>query len=194
MAEVDGVPPQRHQLGRPKTMPIRDQHHSGIAVAVAILPGGDDQTIDLGVGQVLAGADLGVTFAVRWAPAIANCPNNGGWRHERQMRICHDFSGLFQCYCPEYGPSRDTAQGKKRRFYRNNFDFGAGGRTGQHARNGELADIFCRWATDATPAMASKGWANGGLRFTGEIFLSGCDEIKGGCGLAVHCHVPSHIP
>ena len=74
MAEVDGVPPQRHQLGRPKTMPIRDQHHSGIAVAVAILPGGDDQTIDLGVGQVLAGADLGVTFAVRWAPAIGNCP------------------------------------------------------------------------------------------------------------------------
>jgi putative transposase len=27
--------------------------------------------------------------------------------------------------------------------------------------------------------MTSKGWANGGLRFTGEIFLSGCDEIKG---------------
>jgi hypothetical protein len=41
------------------------------------------------------------------------------------MRICHDFSGLFPCYCPEYGPSRDTAQGEKRRFYRHNFDLGA---------------------------------------------------------------------
>ena len=117
-------------------------------------------------------------IAARRVQAIANCPNNGGWRHERQMRICHDFSGLFQCYCPEYGPSRDTAQGKKRRFYRNNFDFGAGGRTGQHARNGELADIFCRWATDATPAMASKGWANGGLRFTGEIFFEGARDFR----------------
>src|SRR6516225_6679095 len=167
MGEVDGVPAQRHQLGRPRPVPVGDQHHGGIAVAVAILPASIDQAGNLAISEVLAGADLGVTFAARRVWAIANCPNNGGCRHQRQMRICHDFSGLFQCYCPKYGPSRDTAQGKKRRFYRNNFDFGAGGRTGQHARNGELADIFCRWATDATPAMASKGWANGGLRFTG---------------------------
>ena len=100
MGEVDGVPAQRDQLGRPQPVPVGDQHHGGIAVAVAILPGGGDQAIDLAIGEVLAGADLGVALAARRAPAIANCPNNGGWRHQRQMRICHDFLGLFPCYCP----------------------------------------------------------------------------------------------
>jgi hypothetical protein len=85
----------------------------GVAVAVAVLAGGGDQAIDFGVGQILAGANLGVSFAARRAPAIANCPNNGGWRHQRQLRFCHDFSGLSSCYCPEYGRLRDTAQGQK---------------------------------------------------------------------------------
>src|SRR5262249_19892758 len=43
-----------------------DQHHGGIAVAVAILPASIDQAGNLAVGEVLAGADLGVTFAA-WA-------------------------------------------------------------------------------------------------------------------------------
>ena len=100
IGEVDGVPAQRHQLGRPQPMPIGDQHHGGVAVAVAVLPGSSDQPGDLAVGQVLAGADLGITFAARQASTNANCPNNGGRRHQRQMWICHDFSGPFQCYCP----------------------------------------------------------------------------------------------
>ena len=104
MGEVDGVPAQRHELARPQPVPVGDQHHGGIAVAVAILPGSIDQAGNLAIGEVLAGADLGVTLAARRAPAIANCPNNGGWRHQRQMRICHDFSGLFPCYCPEIWP------------------------------------------------------------------------------------------
>jgi hypothetical protein len=77
-------------------VPVGDQHHGGIAVAVAILPATIDQAGNLAIGEVLAGADLGVTFAARRVRAIANCPNNGGWRHQRQMRICHDFSGFFQ--------------------------------------------------------------------------------------------------
>ena len=87
MGEVDGVPAQRHELGRPQAVPIRDQHHGGVAVAVAVLPGGSDQAGDLGIGEVLARADLGIALAARRAPAIGNCPNNGCWRHQRQMRI-----------------------------------------------------------------------------------------------------------
>src|SRR5215467_7343310 len=124
MSKVDGVPPQRDELARSQSVPVGDQHHGGIAVAVAILPGSTDQAGDLAIGEVLAGADLGVTFAGRRAPAIGNCPNNGGWRHQRQMRICHDFSGSSSCYCPKYDPSRDTAQGEKCRFYKQNFDLG----------------------------------------------------------------------
>ena len=60
VGEVDGIPAQRDQLGRPQAVPIGDQHHGGVAVAMAVLPGGSDQAIDLGVGQVLARADLGV--------------------------------------------------------------------------------------------------------------------------------------
>ena len=65
MGEVDGVPAQRHQLGRPQPMPVGDQHHGGIAVAVAILPGSIDQAGNLAIGEVLAGADLGITLAAR---------------------------------------------------------------------------------------------------------------------------------
>src|SRR5215471_9923135 len=150
MGEVDGVPAQRHQLGRPQPVPVGDQHHGGIAVAVAILPSSIDQAGNLAIGEVLAGADLGVTFAAWRVRAIANCPNNGGRRYQRQMRICHDYSRLSSCYCPKYDPSRDTAQGEKHRFYRHNFDLGA-------AAEPFLAGIFRRWATDATAGMASKG-------------------------------------
>ena len=81
MGEVDGVPAQRHQLGRPQPVPVGDQHHSGIAVTVAVPRGGCNQAANLTVGEVLASTDVGVTLAARRAPAIANCPNNGGWRY-----------------------------------------------------------------------------------------------------------------
>ena len=102
VGEVDRVPAQRDQLGRPQAVPIGDQHRGGVAVAMAVLPGGSDQAGDLAVGEILARADLGIPLAAR-GPG-RNCPNNGCWRHQREMRFCHDFSGLSSCYCPKYGP------------------------------------------------------------------------------------------
>ena len=67
VAEVDRIPPQRHQLGRPQAVPVGEQDHGGVAVAVAIEPGRRDQPGDLSVGQVLARPDLGVWPATRWA-------------------------------------------------------------------------------------------------------------------------------
>ena len=126
------------ELSRPQAVPIRDQHRGGVAVAMAIFPGSSDQAGDLGVGQVFTRADLGVALAARRAPAIGNCPNNGGRRHQRQMRFCHDFQA-FLLYCPINRRSWDTAQGEKCRFYGYNCDFGRAGRSGQRSRNAELA-------------------------------------------------------
>ena len=74
MGEVDGVPAQRDQLGRPQAVPVGDQHHGGVAVAMAVLAGGRDQPSDLAVGQVLARADLGVAAALRWAGRSSTVP------------------------------------------------------------------------------------------------------------------------
>ena len=60
MGEVDGVPPQRHQLGRPQAVPIGDQDHCRITMAVSILRGGNDQACNLRISQILARANLGV--------------------------------------------------------------------------------------------------------------------------------------
>ena len=134
VGEVDGIPPQCDQLGRPQAVAIRDQHHGGVTVAVAVLPGGGDQAGNLGIGQVLAGADLGVWLR-RGGFGIVNCPNNGGWRHQRQMRICHEFSGLYSCYCPNYELLWDNVQGKKYRFHGHNCDSISNGKKGRDARN-----------------------------------------------------------
>ena len=100
MGKIDGVPPQRDQLARPQAMAVGDQDHGGVAVAIAVLASCRDQPIDLGVGQVLARADLGVALApLRWS-SLVNCPINGAWRHQRQMRFYHGFPGLFRATVP----------------------------------------------------------------------------------------------
>ena len=55
-------------------MPIGDQHRGGVAVAMAVLPGGSDQPTDLGVGEVLARADLGIALAARRARRRSTVP------------------------------------------------------------------------------------------------------------------------
>src|SRR5262249_1731747 len=88
------------ELGRPQAVPIRDQHHGGIAMAVVVPASRRDQARNLGIGQVLASADVGVRPAARRVRTIVNCPNNDRWRHQRQMRICHDFSGYSLATVP----------------------------------------------------------------------------------------------
>jgi hypothetical protein len=52
--EVDRVPSKFAYFGRTEAVPVGDEDHGGIAVAVAITFGGFDQLLDLGLGQVLA--------------------------------------------------------------------------------------------------------------------------------------------
>ena len=67
--------------------------------------------------------------------------------------------------------SWDTAQGEKRRFYGHNCNFGRGGRTGQHARDAELAGIFCRWAQPTPPQQ----WPAKGRKIL-QCTMAGCDS------------------
>ena len=113
MGKVDGVPPQRDELGRPQPVPIRDQHHGGITVAVAILPGGRDQPGDLAVGQVLAGADLGIAFAAWRTRRSPTVPITVGGATSARCGFVMIFKASPGYDCPLYKPSRDTAQARK---------------------------------------------------------------------------------
>ena len=51
------IRPERRgdQLPHPKGVTICDQHHRDVPMAVAVAAGGDDEAVDLGLGQILAG-------------------------------------------------------------------------------------------------------------------------------------------
>jgi hypothetical protein len=72
--KIDLVPPQRDQLARSQAVPVGDQDHRGVPVSVPIAPGGRDQLLDLGFGQVFAGAIVGIGASLR-----ANCLFYGCW-------------------------------------------------------------------------------------------------------------------
>jgi len=60
VGEVDLVPAQVHQLTHSETMAIRDQDHGGVAVPPTAPAGHLEQLLDLGLGQVFPGAELGI--------------------------------------------------------------------------------------------------------------------------------------
>ena len=66
-------------------MPVGDQHHGGVAMAVAVGPGGFDEAVDLGVGQVFTRPHLGIANPFGWSAVWLDCPNNSGWRDQRQV-------------------------------------------------------------------------------------------------------------
>jgi hypothetical protein len=76
--EFDLVPLQVAQLRGPQTMPVADQDHGGVAVTVAaVLPGRGHQGLDLGGGQILAGANWGIYDS--WRLASGSLPGADGF-------------------------------------------------------------------------------------------------------------------
>src|SRR5450759_3423674 len=67
-------------------MPVSHEEHGRIPVAVPIVLRGFDQLINLGLGQVLAAAELAV-----WPAPRGNCSFFGGWRDQLQVRFGHSF-------------------------------------------------------------------------------------------------------
>ena len=85
--EVDLVPTQVDKLRGPQAVPVGQQHHGGVAVAVSIGLGRLCQLRHLGVGQILPGPQ----FSVRPAQWRGNCSIYSGWRYQVEMRLCHGF-------------------------------------------------------------------------------------------------------
>jgi len=56
-------------------------------VTPAVAPGGGHKLFDLGLGQVLAGAQVAVP-----APLRHNCSFYDRWRDQLEMAFCHVFS------------------------------------------------------------------------------------------------------
>jgi hypothetical protein len=78
--EVDLVPAQVGQFARPQAVPIGHQDHGGVPVSPSVCLGGPEQALDLGLGQVLAGAQVGVGGTLR-----PNCSIYGAWSHQPRM-------------------------------------------------------------------------------------------------------------
>jgi hypothetical protein len=64
-SEVHLVPAQVHHLGCPQPMPVSDKDHGGVAVAVAVALGRVHELLDLGLREVLAGAQVAIGASPR---------------------------------------------------------------------------------------------------------------------------------
>ena len=78
--EIDLIPTQVYELGRPQAVAEGDKDHGGIPVTPAIGLGGIDHPIDLGAGQVLPSPIDQVRFSSRHS----DCSIYGGWCHQFQ--------------------------------------------------------------------------------------------------------------
>src|SRR5262249_21069007 len=85
--EVDLIPAQVDQLGHSQAVPVSDKDHGGVAVPVAVGPGPRPQLLDLGLGQVLASAQVAIGASPR-----CNCSFYGSWRDQLEMPFRHVFS------------------------------------------------------------------------------------------------------
>ena len=63
--------------------PVGHDYHRGVPVAPAVALGRRDEPLDLALGQVFAGAQVGVG-----KPLGRNCSSYGGWRDYAQVRGC----------------------------------------------------------------------------------------------------------
>src|SRR5262245_22620361 len=84
--KLDLVPTKVHKLGGPKAVPVGHYDHRGVAVSPTVLPGRRHQPLDLGLGQVLSGAQLAVGGTLG-----GNCSIYGGWLDQLQVPFGHAF-------------------------------------------------------------------------------------------------------
>ena len=66
-------------------------------------PGGFQQALDLGLGQMLAGPQLGIG-----APPRGNCSFYGGWRDQLEVRFRHCFRPSRFLTDPNNAPSSNS--------------------------------------------------------------------------------------
>src|SRR5438552_12046212 len=132
--EIHLVPAQRHQLADPEPMAEGNEDHGRVAIPPAPpLARCLHQSIDLGLGEILAWPDLGILLPLRRRVPPYNCSDfsvSGGIAHVRQHRRKPSVS---VAHCTVFGffrnsfPSRrwDRHSGVQRLPYdANSFDYG----------------------------------------------------------------------
>src|SRR5450631_2202140 len=92
--EVDLVPAQVADLGRPQPVPEGEQDHGRVTMAMPVALGGLDHCLDLARRQVLSSPEFGVR-----TPPRSNCSFYFGWRDQLERRFCHEKQPSPNCDC-----------------------------------------------------------------------------------------------
>ena len=50
---------------------------------MAVGPGGFDEAVDFGVGQVFTRPHIHIAYPFGWSAVWLDCPNNSGWHDQR---------------------------------------------------------------------------------------------------------------
>src|SRR6516164_911176 len=98
MHEVHLLPPQRAQFGRSEAMPVGEQDHGRVPVAMAVVPGSLHKPFDLTLRQVFTLAVMGVGEATS-----ANCSLYSGWWPGLLCRIHWDNYPVSMVRCSHRG-------------------------------------------------------------------------------------------
>ena len=93
-------------------MPVGEQHHGGVAMAVAVVAGRFHQLLHLGVGEVLARPRCRHSAGVGAAGAAATVPLTVAGVTSAKCGFAMDFA-VFARLCPINGLSWDRVQGQK---------------------------------------------------------------------------------
>lgn len=87
LAQVHLIPAERDEFGHPEPVPVREEDHRGVAVAVAPPPlRCRHQKVHLPLGEVLAAAAGAVRHPLRGSGG-SNCPIYRGWRFFLRGRV-----------------------------------------------------------------------------------------------------------
>src|SRR6516165_5963220 len=89
MRQVYLLPPERAQFGRPEAMPVGQQDHGRVPMAMAVIPGSLHKPFDLTLRQVFTLAVMGVGQTTS-----ANCSLYRGWWPGLMGRV-HGITRLF---------------------------------------------------------------------------------------------------
>ena len=79
-SELHLIPTQVHKLRSPQAVPIGHEDHRRVPLAPTVPLGLVHQPLDLGLGQIFAGAQVGIG-----EPLGGNCSIYGGWRDQLEV-------------------------------------------------------------------------------------------------------------
>src|SRR5450631_211741 len=103
--EVDLIPAQVGQFGRSQAMSVGHEDHRAVPMTPSVSLGGRKQPLDLSIGKVFAGAQVGIGTACR-----SNCSFFGGWRDQLEVRLDHVFGSSLVLDCSKNAPITNSMQ------------------------------------------------------------------------------------